>query len=464
MRACSAGIAECMCGVNAKLAALWEPLEPVEAASVANEISWQRLAMLGRSYSMNGLRHTGRFVKALREVRTRRCNENCGAATGLDDLLRLPPDLSFVETEDADQDHATEESSQSSRAGHNAAGTPVPGSPAAGNLEYPELAVFWEAGSRAQEDLAQLSRMSSHDLLSFARTEVMDLLDFQKLHFIETFSELASDISDVFGLTPRSNSEVAERAPRQGAGLQCRHEFVKRLQDRANEVELQADGWVQLPLIAPCAESQASSQLPDTRFGYWMAGGDGKRARLRPQSFFIDYDDVDMSITALGKTYGPQRKPGDPYTMRPFLTVVCRKDTEWVTENFLDNFEVRYWDYELGYVTTERWDSGVILAPHYLGPGAQGEHKYSFNWMQTLPMEVALPASCKGPLLLTRFGGRELPAPVPLFRLRMGLDQSSSQWYLAPLPPARFTSPEPAFYNIGFASSMRMVTAYLQLS
>mmetsp|Transcript_10383 Transcript_10383/g.24422 ORF Transcript_10383/g.24422 Transcript_10383/m.24422 type:complete len:189 (-) Transcript_10383:81-647(-) len=187
------------------------------------------------------------------------------------------------------------------------------------------------------------------------------------------------------------------------------------------------------------------------------------QARLRPQSFFIDYDDTEMSVTALGKTYGPQRKPGDPFTMRPFLTVASRRPSEWVVEDFLANFEIRHWDYELGYVTTERLDSGIILAPHYLGLSAAGKHRYSFSWMQSVPIEVELPASSNGPLLLVRFAGKEV-APVPIFRLRVGFNWGCSQWYLAPMPPTGFASPEPALFNVGFASSMRMLTAYLQLS
>uniref|UniRef100_A0A7S1WH73 Uncharacterized protein n=1 Tax=Alexandrium catenella TaxID=2925 RepID=A0A7S1WH73_ALECA len=169
-----------------------------------------------------------------------------------------------------------------------------------------------------------------------------------------------------------------------------------------------------------------------------------------------------MSVSACGKTYGPQRMPGDPYTMRPFLTVVQRKDeTVWIPEDFLANYKVRYWDYELGYVTKERKDAAVVFAPRYLGSGPNGEHRYSFNWMQSLHLEIAFQPPFTGPLMLTRFGSEEVQPPVPLFRLRSGYDQKSSRWYLAPQPPKGSAPIEPLLFNIGFSNSMRMLSAYL---
>lgn len=198
-------------------------------------------------------------------------------------------------------------------------------------------------------------------------------------------------------------------------------------------------------------------------FDYWMTGGPGITVDLQPQSFFIDYDDTDTSFKAFGKTYGPQRRPGDPYTMRPFLAVFQRRGgTAWVADDFMANFVVRYWDYELGYVTTARADAGVGLCPQFLGEGAGGELRYSFSWMQSVGVQVIKPKADDQPLMLAGFNEAPLSPAVPLFRLRSGYDESRSQWYLAPLAPEGHRPPEPALFNISFRSSMRMLSAVLQ--
>jgi len=237
-------------------------------------------------------------------------------------------------------------------------------------------------------------------------------------------------------------------------------EFTPLLQARASEIALLPSGALQLPVLAPEAKVNRD-ELPDAKFARWMDGGDGITAQLPAQSFFVDYDDTDMSITAFGKTYGPQRKPGDPYTMRPYLCVFERKVGTWDREDFLANFEVRSWDFELAYVTSERLDVRVGLGTKFLGQGGEGELRYELTWMQTLSFEVVVPSS-GGTLLVSNFSGHKLERPVPLFRLRSGWDFMRSQWYLAPLCPSGYDNPEPAFYRVGVWNSARMIGAYLQ--
>lgn len=270
---------------------------------------------------------------------------------------------------------------------------------------------------------------------------------FELMHVIQAHPEVA---------VKAEKDEKAQKAHPSEEGFP----YVARLQERATEVVLLPDGSLQLPLLTP-EPALLDGELPDVNFGFWMAGGPGKVEHLPPQSFFMDYDDADTSITAFGKTYGPQRKPGAPYTMRPFLVVFRRREGAWLTDDFLANFEVRHWDYEFGYVTTERPDAGIALGqPRLLGIGEAGELRYGLNWMQTVGIEVAVPRD--GPLLLAGFNGTALASPAPLLRMRSGYDAKSCQWYLAPLPPADHEAPEPAMYNVGFRNSMRMLAAYLQ--
>lgn len=443
MPKCAAGIAQWVCGAS-RLAHQPEPESKAQSGSRRSN----KRATSGWPSLRGALFRRGDDQK-----------ENVIVNDSLQELLELPPDLSFA----ADEDHAPSGVTppRHPRRSSGSSTTPPTRRSSREALQYPELAFLWDAGRSAGDSMQKLSGLSVDDVVTFANKEILGLLDYNRFAILETLSDLGSDVLDVFGLSSGSAS-TSKGVASPGMAPTDGFAFVDRLQDRKDEVALLADGRLQLPLLAPPPESQASGHIPDMRFDSWMQGGPGMRVQLPPQSFFFDYDSADMSISACGKTYGPQRMPGDPYTMRPFLTVLQRKeDSAWIPEDFLANYEVRYWDYELGYVTKERKDACVVIAPRYLGVGPKGEYRYSFNWMQSLHMEVTLQAACAGPLMLVRFGGEEVQPPVPLFRLRSGYDQKSSRWYLAPFPPAGHPPVKPLLFTIGFSNSMRMLSAYL---
>lgn len=260
---------------------------------------------------------------------------------------------------------------------------------------------------------------------------------------------------------PENASVTQDLVARSASGVvELSFDFVPRLQARASEVALLPDGRLQLPLLAPDAPSSMNGEHVDVNFAYWMDGGPGVRRVLPAQSFFFAYDDTDTSVTTFGKTYGPQRKPGAPFTMRPFLVVFERTDRPWAANDLLANFEVRYWDYEFGYVTKARTDVGIGLGPRFLGEGRDGELRYAMCWMQTVPLEVVLPKG-GGPLQLTSFNGRMLEKPVPLFRMQSGWHDPSSQWYVAPVAPEGHKAPALATFNVSFRSAMKMLSAVL---
>jgi len=264
--------------------------------------------------------------------------------------------------------------------------------------------------------------------------------------------------SDCAAAPPLASKQATSATAACGGGFP----FVPRLEARRQEVALLSDGRVCLPLLERLHFEEG---VLDQHFDYWMAGGAGVTVELPPQSFFIDYDDTDTSFRVFGKTYGPQRREGEPYTMRPYLVVFRRlAGVPWVADDFLANYEVRYWDYEYGYVTTPRLDVGIGLGPQLLAEAENGDLCYSFYWMQSVRLQVTKPAADREPLRLTEFNGQAVPNAQPLFRLRSGYDQDRACWQIAPLPPSGHAAPPAAEYSISFHSSMTLLSAFLKTS
>lgn len=333
-----------------------------------------------------------------------------------------------------------------------------------------ESAQVMSVGSFGQDILDLPSSVASNLMQVLPNvSSTFENLNIQHLLALELVWGAASGAWDVVGWTanaptsevdasPLAKTGLPEQATRLQSETNTQFQYVPRLQARASEVMLLSGGRLQLPLLA--TEGSLNGELLDTNFDYWMDGGPGITKTLPAQSFFIAYDNTDTSITAFGKTYGPQRRPGAPYTMRPFLVVFERTSASW-EKDFLANFEVRYWDFEFGYITQPRTDVGIGLCPKFVGHGDGGEMRYTMNWMQTVALEVVLPKS-GGPLLLTSFDSCVLAQPVPIFQFHSGWHAQVSQWYLAPIPPQGHKVPVPAKFNVSFSSAMRMLTSYLQ--